>query len=201
LTKELNIIVGGNGSGKSTFYYHFLQQHGLPFLNADELAKARWPADPEAHSYEAAKEVEETRKLYVSLGKSFCFETVFSHPSKVDFLALAKSNNYTVNLFVIHIEGDPATNVARVANRQTQGGHGVPEDKIKGRIPRTLNHIALAIPLCDTVSFYDNTSSSHPFVPLAVLQVSQTLYSKNTLPQWLIKCIKGHYSLRLPLGN
>jgi hypothetical protein len=32
LPKELNIIVGGNGSGKSTFYYRFLAKRNLPFL-------------------------------------------------------------------------------------------------------------------------------------------------------------------------
>ena len=59
MPKELNIIVGGNGSGKSTFYYRFLAKCSLPFLNADELAKEKWPDDPEPHSYEAAKKIKE----------------------------------------------------------------------------------------------------------------------------------------------
>lgn len=40
---EINVLVGGNGSGKSTFYYQYLSQYGLPFLNADEVAKTFWP--------------------------------------------------------------------------------------------------------------------------------------------------------------
>jgi predicted ABC-type ATPase len=165
LTKELNIIVGGNGGGKTTFYYRYLHKHNLDFLNADELAK----------------EIEQQRRLFLALGKSFCFETVFSHPSKVDFLANAKSNGFTINLFVIHIDDDPTTNVARVNNRQAHGGHYEPEDKIRVRIPRTLSHIAQAIPLCDTVSFYDNKSSQHPFERVAVLRANRTLYAHDTM--------------------
>lgn len=201
MTKELNIIVGGNGSGKTTFYYRYLHKHNLPFLNADELAKEKWPGSPETHSYEAAKEIEQQRRLFLALGKSFCFETVFSHPSKVDFLANAKSNGFTINLFVIHIDDDPTTNVARVTNRHAHGGHHVPEDKIRNRIPRTLSHIVQTIPLCDTVSFYDNTSSQHPFERVAVLCANRTLYAQDTMPLWVENFVKGHYAIKTPFPS
>ena len=194
LTKVINIIVGGNGSGKTTFYYRYLKRTGLPFLNADELAKSKWPDAPEAHSYEAAKEVERVRQLLLANQQSFCFETVFSHASKVDFLALAKSYGYNINLFVIHIDDHPATNIARVSNRKSLGGHGVPEDKIVTRIPRMLENVARAVPLCDTVSFYDNSSSKHPFKPVAVLKVNQILLHIPSLPSWAKACIGERFN-------
>jgi predicted ABC-type ATPase len=194
LPKELNIIVGGNGSGKSTFYYRFLAKCSLPFLNADELAKEKWPDDPEPHSYEAAKKIKEKRRLFLASGQSFCFETVFSHVSKVDFIGLAKSYGYNINLFVIHIDSDPLANIARVKNRQDHGGHGVPDNKVTDRIPRMLENVAKAVPLCDTVSFFDNTSSTRPFSRVAVLFTHRTLHCAQVLPEWAQKCIGAHYT-------
>ena len=98
-------------------------------MNADRLAKLVYPAAAEEHSYEAA--------LLVS-GASFCFETVFSHPSKIDFTARAKALGYTVIMVLIHLE-QAELNAARVA--QTM-----------------LNQVKTAIPLCDEVRVLDNSS-------------------------------------------
>ena len=198
MNKELNIIVGGNGSGKSTFYYRYLAKLNLPFLNADEFAKQQWPDAPESHSYDAAKLVEQKRILSIATGLSFCFETVFSHPSKVDFIAKAKSQGYRINLFVIHIDASPDTNIARVANRITQGGHSVPEDKIRERIPRMLRHVHLAVPLCETVSFYDNTSANHGFKRVAVLQANKVLACTGNIPKWVADCVEHKYTQQVP---
>jgi hypothetical protein len=85
----------------------------------------------------------------ISQGISFCFETVFSHDSKIDFLARAKANGYTIILVYIHLF-DSRLNEARVKQRISEGGHRVPIDKIHSRIPRTLQHIktALSIQVC-----------------------------------------------------
>lgn len=168
MTKEVIILVGGNGAGKSTFYESYLSKRQIPFLNADVYAAKRWPDAPEAHSYEAAKVIEQERDLHLNLGLSFCFETVFSHPSKVDFIAKARAKGFNVHLIVIHIASEPEVNMARVADRKRRGGHGVPEDKVAARIPRTLAHIQLALDLCTSVSFYDNTLISDPFSPQGV---------------------------------
>ncbi|MEA3643971.1 MAG: AAA family ATPase [Lamprobacter sp.] len=54
-SKQLWLLVGGNGAGKSTFYRLYLEPLGLPFVNADILARIVYPDAPEAHSYDAAK--------------------------------------------------------------------------------------------------------------------------------------------------
>ena len=54
LDKQLWMLVGGNGAGKSTFYELFLKALGLPFVNADNLAKIAYPEDPEGRSRDAA---------------------------------------------------------------------------------------------------------------------------------------------------
>ena len=44
------MLVGGNGSGKSTFYRLALEPLGLPFVNADLLARIVFTDAPEMHS-------------------------------------------------------------------------------------------------------------------------------------------------------
>ncbi len=44
------MLVGGNGSGKSTFYRLTLEPLGLPFVNADLLARIVFRDAPEMHS-------------------------------------------------------------------------------------------------------------------------------------------------------
>jgi predicted ABC-type ATPase len=90
------MLVGGNGAGKSTFYRLALEPLGLPFVNANLLARIVFPEDPEAHSYEAAQLAERQRLDLLQEGVSFCFETVYSHPSKIDFIAQAKALGYQI---------------------------------------------------------------------------------------------------------
>ena len=134
MNKQLWLLTGGNGAGKSTFYKTRLEPLGIPFVNADSLAKQLYPDQPEQHSYEAAKIAETMRIQLLQQGRTFCFETVFSHPSKIDFVAKAKALGYEIVLVFIHL-GLVSLNQARIAQRVNKGGHHVPEDKVSSRIP------------------------------------------------------------------
>jgi ABC-type branched-subunit amino acid transport system ATPase component len=90
---RLDLVVGPNGAGMSTFVELTLAPllRGSVFVNADEIAKQRWPEDPQSHAYDAAKIAAETRSTLVERRVSFIAETVFSHPSKLDLVAAAKA--------------------------------------------------------------------------------------------------------------
>jgi len=122
---QLWILVGGNGAGKSTYYRLALEPLGLPFVNADVLARIVFAEAPEAHSYEAAQLAERQRHQLLERGVSFCFETVYSHSSKIDFIARAKSLGYQVIMVLTHLEST-GLNQARIAGRVSEGGHSVP---------------------------------------------------------------------------
>ncbi|MFZ4803851.1 MAG: zeta toxin family protein [Synechococcus lacustris] len=181
--KQLWLLVGGNGAGKSTFYRLILEPLGLPFVNADRLAKLVYPAAAEEHSYEAALLAEQQRNTLLVSGASFCFETVFSHPSKIDFTARAKALGYTVIMVLIHLE-QAELNAARVAQRVQEGGHNVPTEKLLKRIPRMLNQVKTAIPLCDEVRVLDNSSAENPFRPLMTIKPGQVECHQHPLPAW-----------------
>ncbi|WP_033070090.1 AAA family ATPase [Thalassospira australica] len=182
--KQLWVLVGGNGSGKTTFYETILKQHGLPFISADLIAREVFPQDPEGNSYEAARLAEMMRERHIQQGTSFCYETVFSHPSKIDFLARAKAKGYEIVLIVIHV-GSTGLNLARIRQRVEEGGHNVPSDKVKTRIPRTLNNVKKAIPLCDDVRVLDNASLDTPFQEVLTIRQGVITAHIDPLPDWV----------------
>jgi predicted ABC-type ATPase len=159
---RLDLVVGSNGAGKSTFVELTLAPllPGSVFVNADEIAKTRWPQDPSAHAYEAAGVAAETRAKLIDLGRSFIAETVFSHPSKLELIDAAHAARYVVVLHVVLIPEELA--VQRVAHRVQAGGHSVPENKIRERFHRLWALVADAITRCDQTTVYDNSQLRGP---------------------------------------
>ncbi|MFD2191698.1 zeta toxin family protein [Pistricoccus aurantiacus] len=102
----LHLLVGVNGAGKTTFYYHQIKPRAkVAFINADEMQKQRWPdetANPQ-RSYEAASIAEKQRAKLIKQGKSFATETVFSHPSKLELIRDAQRSGFMVVLYHIHV--------------------------------------------------------------------------------------------------
>lgn len=189
--KQLWILVGGNGAGKSTFFKRYLEPLGLPFVNADILARMAYPDAPEVHSYDAAKLAEQMRGELLLSGASFCFETVYSHPSKIDFVAQAKALGYEVIMVVVHLQF-AELNQARVAERVAEGGHSVPNEKVSSRIPRTLQHIKTSIPLCDRVQVYDNSFEGAPFDLVFSVTNGIVTQHHNPLPGWAEELLSDH---------
>jgi predicted ABC-type ATPase len=159
---RLDLVVGPNGAGKSTFVELTLAPL-LPrsgYVNADEIARQRWPDDPAAHAYDAARVAADTRARLIDLRRSFIAETVFSHPSKLELIDTAQTAGYTVVLHVLLIPEELA--VQRVRHRVEAGGHDVPEDKIRQRYQRLWALVGTAIIRCDTATVYDNTALKGP---------------------------------------
>jgi len=187
--KQLWILAGANGAGKSTFYRLFLKSRGINLINADIIARAINPVNQESASYKAMILAERLREDLLLQGISFCFETVFSHPSKIDFIARAKSLGYQIVLVYIHLE-TPELNEARVHQRVAEGGHNVPPQKIRSRIPRTMKHIATVLPLIDEARLLDNSLYDAPFRKIAVIEHGALTESVSPLPGWAKKVLK-----------
>lgn len=176
------MVLGPNGSGKTTFVEEFLGQElpGYPYVNPDEIAKAQWPSDPDTHAYEAAEVAAKTRSHLISNGQSFIAETVFSHPSKLELIRSAQAEGYRVVLHVMLVPEELAVN--RVAYRVQAGGHDVPEHKIRERYNRLWPLVAQAISMADKAVVYDNSRLDGP---LKVAEfVSGLPFGAATWPAW-----------------
>jgi predicted ABC-type ATPase len=180
---QIWVLAGGNGAGKTTFYEQFLQPLSVVFVNADRIAGQLYADSSTDLSYEAAAIAARIRDQLMRDRQSFCFETVFSHPSKIDFIARAKAAGYEIVLVFIHLD-HVALNKARVIQRVSTGGHDVPKGKIASRIPRTLKHIKTALPLCDRVELIDNSSYAKPMQRVASILNGQITSQQKPLPEW-----------------
>ena len=162
--KRLDLVVGPNGAGKSTFVEFTLAPllPGSSFVNADEIAKQRWPNDVASHAYDAARVAAETRAKLIELGASFIAETVFSHPSKLELIDAACAAHYTVFLHILLIPEGLAIERVRA------GGHHVPENKIRERYQRLWGLVAAAIIRCDSATVYDNSGLKGPRIAAQV---------------------------------
>lgn len=180
--KRLDLVVGPNGAGKSTFIAFTLAPL-LPrsvFVNADEIAKQRWPDEPAGHAYDAARIAADTRAKLIDAGVSFIAETVFSHPSKLQLIRSAHDAGYVTVLHVMLIPEELA--VERVRRRVGHGGHDVPEGKIRERHRRLWHLVADAIEIADTATVYDNSRVSGPRI---VAQLTAgTVIGAPTWPAW-----------------
>lgn len=111
----LLVIAGPNGAGKTTVTARLRTDHwsaGLEYLNPDEIARDRfgdWNS-PEA-VVSAARWAEVRREGLLGERAGIAFETVFSAPDKVSFIARARDAGYFVRLFFIGTS-DPRINAA-----------------------------------------------------------------------------------------
>ncbi len=174
-------LAGPNGAGKTTFYHSHLRHVALRFINADVLAR-ELSLDP----YTAAELANSLRRDFVKRGESFVFETVFSDPvgDKLAFLKEAVKAGYTVVLCFIGIAG-PELSESRVAMRISQGGHGVPSEKLKSRFPRTMSNLAAAIHELPHVLIFDNSDLSTPLRRVAIFEHGRLAVSNAPIPEWL----------------
>jgi len=113
----------------------------------------------EVNSYFASVAVDFLRRKLLELKVSFTFETVMSHPSKVELLAKAQQAGYRTYLYFVATD-DPEINISRVRNRVKLGGHAVPEERIAPRYHRSLNLLMEAIRHTNRAYVFDNSGDN-----------------------------------------
>ena len=151
LRPEIIVFAGPNGSGKSTMT-RMVKTIGA-YINADDIKKANLCSD-----MEAAIKAEELREAMLEKEADFTFETVLSTDRNLKLLRRAKENGYFVRGIYV-LTSNPDVNVVRVNVRESLGGHGVPEGKIRTRYYKALKLIPQLVELCDVLHIYDNTNT------------------------------------------
>jgi predicted ABC-type ATPase len=77
-----------------------------------------------------------------------------------------------------------ALSIARVRQRARQGGHDVPDVKLRARFPRTLANMRAAIPLVEQAFLFDNSSFDAPYRAVLVYQGGKLVSRHPPLPPW-----------------
>jgi len=150
-------------------------------------------AEKENHGYEGALVCSFLRHHLQEKMLSFCFESVMSHPSKIEEIKEAKQKGYRIYLYFICTD-DLEVNISRVENRVEKGGHNVAKEKISSRYINTLNNLINMIEYVDKCYLFDN-SSDIEFKLIAKIEQNQLLLEiePNELPNWFVEYVLKYY--------
>jgi predicted ABC-type ATPase len=99
--------------------------------------------------------IERTQK-YIDKSLSFGVETTLSGRNYLKLMKSLKEIGWAVNLIYIGIN-NPETNIRWVRERVERGGHTVPMDDIRRRYERSLDNLAKAISVADSVIINDDS--------------------------------------------
>jgi predicted ABC-type ATPase len=178
----LVVVAGPNGSGKTTLVRQGVLEQVLrpPWtgrdegdgggprggeappmieINPDDVAKALAGGEqptPE-QSLRAARICDDRLDAAIAAGRSVLVETVLSSDKLQRRVLAAKAAGYAVALVYVTLRHE-ALNVARVALRHAQGGHGVPPDRVLDRRARSHARFAWFAERADFVAVFENSA-------------------------------------------
>jgi predicted ABC-type ATPase len=135
MQKEIVIIAGANGVGKTTFARVFLQEYDYEFLNADEIAKSLSAQNPSEKKISAGKLFLQKLNEMVSQNKSLLIESTLSGKYLQKFIENARKQNYKITIIFLFAES-PEILIERIAERVKKGGHYVPDEDVRRRFVR-----------------------------------------------------------------
>ena len=159
MSKNLYIISGCNGAGKTTASFTILPEilNCKEFVNADEIAKGLSPFQPEKVAFEAGRIMLHRINELLDSNTIFAFETTLATKSYKSKVKLAQEKGYKVILLFFWLQ-DVELAIERVKTRVTEGGHNIETAVIKRRyINGILNLFNIYLPIADEVMIFDNS--------------------------------------------
>lgn len=159
MSKNLYIISGCNGAGKTTASFTILPEvlDCREFVNADEIAKGLSPFQPEKVAFEAGRIMLHRISELLESGQVFAFETTLATKSYKSKIALAQEKGYKVILLFFWLQ-DVELAIERVKTRVLEGGHNIEKDVIRRRyINGIANLFNIYLSIVDEVMIFDNS--------------------------------------------
>lgn len=159
VSKNLYIIAGPNGSGKTTFARKFLPKYCTLFINADLIAQGLSPFSPVVAAMKAGRLVLKEIDEMSGKGINFAFETTLSGRTYLSLLKRLKNKGYRIHIFFLWIPNSGLA-VERIKGRVKKGGHDVPAADVRRRFRRSIdNFFKVYELLLDTWMLYDNSGA------------------------------------------
>ena len=159
MSKQLYIIAGCNGAGKTTASFTILPEvlNCKEFVNADEIAKGLSPFQPESVAMQAGRIMLARMDELLQKGETFAFETTLATKSYKQKIEWAQANGYEVTLLFFWLDS-PNMAKKRVAQRVAEGGHSIPSETIERRYHNGITNLfAIYIDMVDICYIFDNS--------------------------------------------
>jgi predicted ABC-type ATPase len=160
MQKQIHIIAGTNGAGKTTKADLLLPKGFLQtneFVNADNIAKGLSPYnfDSKAVNLQAGRQMLKRIDQLIKEQKSFAFETTLSGVGYVNLVKKCQDLGYLVNLIYLYLDS-PELNIARVKIRVAKGGHDIEENDIRRRYSSGIyNLLNIYLKIIDSATIFD----------------------------------------------
>ncbi len=180
MNKNLYIIAGCNGAGKTTASYTILPEilECKEFVNADEIARGLSPFNPNSTSIEAGKLMLKRIRELLGREESFAIETTLATRSYINLVRQAQSMGYMVTLLFFWLR-TPELALQRVAERVRNGGHDIPVATTRRRYVSGISNLFnLYSPEVDYWMLYDNSATPRIAVARGGKQLASTIYDE-----------------------
>ncbi len=172
MKKNLYIIAGCNGAGKTTASFTILPEilDCKEFVNADEIAKGLSPFQPEKVSFEAGRIMLHRINELLSIKENFAFETTLATKSYKSKVINAQKNNYTVTLLFFWLQNVDLA-IERVKTRVLEGGHNIESEIIRRRYKNGIKNLfEIYISIVDEVMIFDNSGGKPELIAEKILE-------------------------------
>jgi predicted ABC-type ATPase len=166
MNKNLYIIAGCNGAGKTTASFTILPEilDCKEFVNADEIARGLSPFQPEKVAFESGRIMLKRINELLESNQNFAFETTLATKSYKSKVKEAQRKKYKVTLLFFWLQNVDLA-IERVKTRVKEGGHNIDTAVIKRRYSRGIQNLFnIYIPIVDEVYIFDNSYENQELI-------------------------------------
>jgi len=133
--RELIIVAGPNGSGKTTFAKSFLSEKKFKFLNADEIAREAGGSKP-TNAITAGKEYFKRLNKLLDKKSDLVIESTLSGLFMQKLIERFRKEKYSISIVYVILDS-PQVCIERIKERVKKGGHAIPDRDVIRRFERS----------------------------------------------------------------
>jgi predicted ABC-type ATPase len=165
LRPSIYVLAGTDGAGKSSVAGATFRARGSNYFNPDEATRRILDANPDLGLDEANTRAWGQGKRLLQTAttthRDFAFETTLGGNTIPSMLETAHSAGLAVRVWYVGLQGADL-HIARVGARVAEGGHDVPETKIRERYDRSRENLIRLLPRLTELRLYDNSEERNP---------------------------------------
>lgn len=210
---QIVVLAGTNGAGKSSIAGAALRGSGGEYFDPEEATRRILASSPglarNAANSIAWHESLDRLQRAIAEGSTYAFETTLGGNTVAATLRDAAQAGTAVRIFYIGL-ASVEQHVERVRRRVEQGGHDVPEERIRLRYDKSRKNLVKLLPYLAELVVFDNAAEADPAAgrvpqPLEILHVKagriEDFCPPNQVPDWCKPIVQAALPLERGRGG